>query len=159
LQDKGICTPCPIAYIEEKRKGLFSRSFYVSSYVGYPGLMRELHDRSLGEVRDLAEAFAHFTADIHNRQIYHLDYSPGNILYKKQGTQYSFCLVDVNRMNFNAVDKKKAAFSLRRLWGKEEVILFIAGVYARDRGFNEEEFKNNVLEYRRKFWHRFAAKH
>jgi tRNA A-37 threonylcarbamoyl transferase component Bud32 len=153
LQDKGICTPSPIAYIEEKKKGLFSRSFYISLYVCYPGLMRELHDRSLCEVKDLAEAFAHFTADIHNRQIYHLDYSPGNILYKKQEKQYTFCLVDINRMRFDKkVDEKAAAFKLRKLWGYEEVILFIAGIYANDRGFNEDKFKNKVLRYRRKFW-------
>jgi tRNA A-37 threonylcarbamoyl transferase component Bud32 len=160
LIDKGIYTPAPVAYIEEKEKGLLSRSFYVSLYAPCPGLLRELHGRPLEEVKDLAEAFAHFTADIHDRQVLHFDYSPGNILYEKKDEQYHFCLVDVNRASIDKkIDEKTAAFNLRKLWGKTEVILFIAGIYARDRGFDEKKFKNRVLLYRRKFWTRFVKKH
>jgi serine/threonine protein kinase len=153
LQEMGIYTPSPVAYIEEKEKGLLSRSFYVSSHVSYPGLLRELRGHSLEEVKGLAEAFAHFTADIHSRQVLHFDYSPGNILYEKKGEQYHFCIVDVNRMRFDEkINEKTAAFNLRKLWGKKEVILFIAGIYARDRGFDEKKFQDLVLQYRQKFW-------
>ncbi|MDR0682238.1 MAG: hypothetical protein LBG15_10400 [Dysgonamonadaceae bacterium] len=160
LQEKGIYTPSPIASIEEKEKGLLSRSFYVSSYVSYSGLLRELHGCPLKEVKDLAEAFAHFTADIHRQHVLHFDYSPGNILYEKNGEQYHFCLVDVNRMRIDKkIDEKTAAFNLRKLWGKTEVILFIAGIYARDRGFNEKKFKDLVLLYRHNFWKRFVKRY
>jgi serine/threonine protein kinase len=160
LQERGIYTPSPVAYIEEKEGGLLSRSFYVSSYVSYPGLLRELHGRPLEEVKELAEAFAHFTADIHSKQVLHRDYSPGNILYEKNDEQYHFCLVDVNRMHFDKkIDEKTAAFNLRKLWGKTEVILFIAGTYACDRGFNEKKFKDMVLMYRQNFWRWFVKKH
>ncbi|MDR1258860.1 MAG: serine/threonine-protein kinase [Tannerellaceae bacterium] len=152
LQEAGVNTPSPVAYMEEKKGGLLSRSFYISSYVGYPGLLRELNDRSLDQVKDLAEAFAHFTADVHNRGILHRDYSPGNVLYEKKEGQYHFCLVDINRMSFcKRIDERAAALSLRRLWGNTDVIVFIAEVYARDRGFDEKVFKDKVLLYLRRF--------
>jgi serine/threonine protein kinase len=152
LREEGICTPSPVAYMEEKKGGLLARSFYVSSYVGYPGLLRDLNDRPFDRVKDLAEAFAHFTADIHSRGVLHRDYSPGNVLYEKKEDRYHFCLVDINRMSFRKkIDERAAAFSLRKLWGNTDVIAFTAEVYARDRGFDEKVFKDKVLLYRRRF--------
>jgi serine/threonine protein kinase len=162
LLQRGIATPAPVACLEERRGGLLARSYYVSAYAGCPGLMRELLQRPLDQVKELAEAFAHFTASMHRqRQTLHLDYSPGNILYERnERGEYLFCLVDINRMRFDRyIGEKAAAFNLRKLWGETETILFIAGVYARDRGFDEQAFKDKVLRYRRKFWRRYVRKH
>ncbi|MDR1644572.1 MAG: lipopolysaccharide kinase InaA family protein [Tannerellaceae bacterium] len=161
LLEKGIGTPHPIACIEEKTGGLLARSFYVSEHISDAGLLRELRGQPLREVQDLAEAFAHFTAGIHRRETLHCDYSPGNILYRKDGEQtFSFYLVDINRMRFDRpVDAPTAAFNLRKLWGKTETILFIAGIYARDRGFDEAHFKEMLLHYRHIFWSRYIRKH
>jgi aminoglycoside phosphotransferase (APT) family kinase protein len=160
LVARGVPTPSPVAYIEEKRGGLLSRSFYISSYERYPGMLRELHGQPLEEVKELAAAFARFTADVHRRRVLHLDYSPGNIIYEKRDDSYHFCLVDVNRMRIGTcVNERAAAFNLRKLWGKTETVLFIAGVYARERGFDEKRFKERVARYRRDFWNGFTRKH
>jgi serine/threonine protein kinase len=160
LREKGIPTPLPVAYLEERVHGLLSRSYYISSYATSPGLLRDLNHRPLDQVKDLAEAFALFTADLHNRHILHLDYSPGNILYEKKEERYIFSLVDINRMRFQGkINDKTAAFNLRKLWGNTEVILFIAGVYARKRGFDENKFEKMILQYRKKFWNKYIKKH
>jgi serine/threonine protein kinase len=159
LIEKGITTPFPIAYITEKKGGLFSRSFYVSSYIDYSGLLRELAYHPLEEVKALAEAFAHFTAFLHDNEVFHIDYSPGNILYKKEEDQYRFCLVDLNRMKFEKVDINAGCFNLRRLWGEERTIAYIAAVYAKDRGFNEKECVDLSLRYHAAFWKKQTKKH
>jgi serine/threonine protein kinase len=154
LKEKGINTADPIAYMEEKKMGLLFRSYYISAYVNYPGLLRELAFHPLQEIKDLVEAFAHFTASLHNQQIVHLDYSPGNILYEKTGEQYRFCLVDINRMKFEKIEMQAGCFNLRRLWGSDDTIRHIARIYAKDRNFDEEECIALTLHYHKKFWKR-----
>ncbi|GHT08911.1 hypothetical protein FACS189426_05720 [Bacteroidia bacterium] len=159
LIEKGINTPVPVAYLTEKRKGLIAGSFYISAFSDYPKLLRDLLHQPLEEVKDLAEAFAHFTASIHSKEVLHIDYSPGNIMYNKVNDQYNFCLVDLNRVKFGEVDKKSAAFNLRKLWGRTETILFIAQVYAQDRNFDVAQFAQLTLHYRTQFWVKFTKKH
>jgi serine/threonine protein kinase len=125
----------------------------------YPGLLRELAYYPLEKVKELVEAFAHFTAFIHEREVLHIDYSPGNILYEKTENQYHFCLVDLNRMKFGKVDRNTGCLNLRRLWGTDETIAHIARIYAQDRGFNEEECIRLTLQYHAAFWKKHTKKH
>jgi serine/threonine protein kinase len=159
LNEKGIKTPLPIAYIEEKKTGLLSTSYYISTYIAYSGLMRELAYHRLEKVKDLTAAFAHFTAFIHKKGIMHIDYSPGNILYEQINGQYNFCLVDLNRIKFGKADMKTAAFNLRKLWGSDETIALIASEYAKERGFDEKLFVDLTLQYHKKFWNNFSKRH
>jgi serine/threonine protein kinase len=158
LEEKEINAPASIAYLEEKRGGLLSRSYYVSAHINYPGLLRELDFRPLEEVKDLVEAFAHFTASIHNKEVLHIDYSPGNIMYEKTDGRYHFCLVDLNRMKFGKVGLNAACFNFRRLWGYEETIAHIAKIYAEDRGFDVDKCVSLTLHYFREFWIERGAK-
>ncbi|GHV66712.1 hypothetical protein FACS1894199_10710 [Bacteroidia bacterium] len=152
ILEKGIQTPIPIAYIEEKKGGLLTRSYYISTFVSYPSLLRELSFFPLNEVKELVESFARFTASIHNKQVLHLDYSPGNIMYEKTNDGYHFCLVDINRMKFGDIDLKTACFNLRRLCRSEDTIAYLARIYAKNREFNEDECVMLTLHYHKKFW-------
>ncbi|MDR2622278.1 MAG: hypothetical protein LBC48_06810, partial [Dysgonamonadaceae bacterium] len=130
LIEKQINTPQPVAYIEKKKNGLLANSYYISIYKEYPGILRELRYHTLEEKKDLVSAFIRFTVDIHEKEVFPVDYSPGNILYEKTGDEYHFCLIDINRMHFKPVDMKTGAYGLRRLWGSGETIAFMAGEYA-----------------------------
>jgi hypothetical protein len=156
---KQINTPQPIAYVERKKNGLLSDSYYFSIYKEYPGIMRELRYHGLEEKKDLVNAFVRFTVDIHEKGIFPLDYSPGNILYEKTGDDYTFCLIDINRMQFKPVDAETGAYGLRRLWGNEETIAFIAKAYAKWRKFDEKKFEELTLKYHRLFWKKYSKKH
>ncbi|MDR1810528.1 MAG: hypothetical protein LBR34_09050 [Prevotella sp.] len=158
LLEKGIDTPAPVAYIEDYRGGLLAASYYIAVYKEYPGLLRELDFRPLEEVRELVEAFAHFTADLHNKGVLHIDYSPGNILYKHENGQYSFCIVDLNRMKFTGVNMKTGCFNLRKLWATDEIMTCIARIYAADRRFDAEKCISLTLSAFRKFWEKREKK-
>ncbi|MDR3218611.1 MAG: hypothetical protein LBU22_06455 [Dysgonamonadaceae bacterium] len=159
LKTKGIEVPTPVAYIEEKKYFLLASSYYVSAYLGYPGMLRELAYHPLEEVEDLVVAFARFTAFLHENEVLHIDYSPGNILYKKAGAEYHFAILDTNRMKFGAVDWKTGCNNLRRLWGSQETIARIAREYARARGFDEQRTEVLTLEKHTQFWKRYSGKH
>lgn len=155
-----INTPAPIAYIEYSKPLLFKSSYYVSKHTQFDGEMRVLQKGTLEEHKELIAQFARFTAKLHQARVLHLDYSPGNILFKKEGSNYSFSLVDLNRMEFGKeINLKKAAENFQRLWGSDEMITFFTKEYASIRKFNESEFIPLVFKYRAKFWSRFIKRH
>ncbi|MFR9164822.1 MAG: lipopolysaccharide kinase InaA family protein [Dysgonomonas sp.] len=159
LIDKDINTPDPIAYIEERKGIEFSGSFYISVHEQFDGTMRELKFVKMEGQENLMKQFAVFTASMHEKEVLHLDYSPGNILYKKQDDEYSFYLVDLNRMYFGKVPMKEGCKSLRRLWGSDEMIAYIAAEYAKARGFDVGKTVELAMHYHRKFWQEFTRKH
>ncbi|GHT59936.1 hypothetical protein AGMMS50239_07730 [Bacteroidia bacterium] len=159
LIERQINTPQPLAYIEREKNGLLADSYYVSVYKEYPGILRELRYHTLEEKKDLVNAFVRFTVDIHEKEVFPLDYSPGNILYEKKGGEYAFFLIDINRMQFKPVDMEAGAYGFRRLWGNEETIAFIAREYAKLRKFDEKKCEELALHYHRLFWEKYSRKH
>lgn len=159
LIQNGIGTPDPIAYIEQKSGILFRDSYYVSVHEQFDGLMREFKWGQLAGRENLLDQFARFTASMHDKEIMHIDYSPGNILYKEDAGNYTFYLVDLNRMYFGPVSMEKGCENLRRLWGNEEMLTYIATKYAQYRQFDADECVALVLKYHREFWDAFTKKH
>jgi len=159
LIERQINTPQPVGYIERQKNGLLADSYYVSIYKEYPGMLRELRYHTLEEKKDLVSAFVRFTVDIHEKDVFPVDYSPGNILYEKIGDEYHFCLIDINRMQFKPVDEETGAYGLRRLWGSEETIAFMAREYAKLRNFDEKKFEELTLKYHRLFWEKYSRRH
>jgi tRNA A-37 threonylcarbamoyl transferase component Bud32 len=160
LKERGFHTPDPIAYIEQKNFGLLKKSFYVSINEQFDGLMRELRYGVLEGRENLLRQFAQYTADLHEKQILHLDYSSGNILYKKEGNDYSFYLVDLNRMVFDRpVNINTACFNFRRLWGSDEMISFFVKEYAKQRGFDTTICLDKTFRDRKIFWDTYIRNH
>lgn len=160
LIERGINTPDPIAYLEETSCRMLQSSAYICIHNHFDGYMRELQQGEFSEKRELLDAFAKFTAELHEKEILHLDYSSGNILYKKSGDSYTFYLVDLNRMVFDKpVDMDTACFNFRRLWGSDEMIAFFVRKYAQYRNLDEELCLERAFEYRSKFWKFFWKKH
>jgi len=159
LQQRGINTPEPIAYIENKKGLRFQDSYYLSVHEDFDGLMREFRTGKLEGRENLLSQFARFTADMHEKEVLHEDYSPGNILYKKTGEDYRFYLVDLNRMYFGKISMNEGCRSLRRLWGNDEIISYIATEYAKARGFDPGNCVQLTLDYHKKFWSKLMKRH
>jgi len=146
---RGINTPAPVAYIEEFKLGLLHRSFYICEYCNYDRSFREfdLRPGTFANKTDILIAFADFTAAMHDRQIYHPDYSNGNILFEKKGSSISFSVIDINRITFGAVSRKKSYKAFRRLCAGEEMLRIIAERYAVKRGLKVNECIAKVKYY------------
>jgi len=137
---RGFNTPQPIAYIERFKAGLLSESYYVSGYSDY------LWMKTFSFIKELTEedvvilkAFAQLTARLHEKEIYHRDYSNGNILYKKEGENVLFDLVDVNRMQFGKVTEKMAYNAFHRMDLSIEMLEIVAREYALQRQMDVEK--------------------
>ena len=75
LEEKGFRTPSAVAYIEERRCGLFAESYLVTLNEEYPQMMRRfLPDESLtGEGKKVLRAFAAYTVRLHEAGVLHYD--------------------------------------------------------------------------------------
>lgn len=159
LLEKGFETPCPIAYLEQKRWGLIEHSFFVSIQSPYQRNFYEFGNAEIDSCRDVVVAFAKYSARLHEAGILHRDYSPGNILFDQVDGEYHFSLVDINRMYFGPVSLERGCANFARLWGQIPFFELLAREYATERGADPAYCRKLVLAYRKKFWQKFKLKH
>jgi len=126
----GKFTPQPISYIEFYRFGLLKESYFTSEHFNYDFTIREpLLESDFKDREKIFQAFARFTLELHNSGIFHNDYSPGNILIKKEADNYIFKIVDINRMMFYALNQEDRAKNFSKLWADNEILKTIATEY------------------------------
>ena len=160
LKERGIDSPDSIAYIEDRKMGIITDSYYISIHGKSNVNLYDMgHDKE-GQMDDTAVALARFTADVHEAGVMHLDYSPGNMLcLKDEEGGHHFSLIDTNRMYFGKVGIKKGCSNFARIWATKKTVCKMARVYAAQRGYDPGECERLVLKYRRLFWKKFILKH
>ncbi len=128
----GDFTPEPIGYIEFYDGGLLKESYFLSKKFDYDFTIREpLLDENFEDRVQIWKQFAKFTYDLHQNGILHHDYSPGNILIKKEDENYTFKIVDINRMNFRELTLDERLQNFGQLWAKDEDLKIIITEYAK----------------------------
>ena len=158
LLEKGVGTPKPLAYFENYNTLGLRDSYYASEH-----LETELTFRELVEIPDypdhenILRQFTKFSFDLHEKGIEFLDHSPGNTLIKKiADKEYSFFLVDLNRMNFHDfMDFDMRMRNLSRLTPKKEMIAIMSDEYAKyynmDSNLIFEKMWNATEDFQEKF--------
>jgi len=147
--------PLPIGYIEFYKSGLLDQSYFVSEQFNYDYTIREVLTKQLNKTdeqyNDIYKAFARFTYELHTENIFHHDYSPGNILIKEDDSELIFKIVDINRMTFNKLDEIKRAQNFEKLWASDDSLKVMADEYTKFyNAVDREEFKKNVLYFSNK---------
>ena len=116
LEELNINTPKPIGYIEFSSFVFFKDSYYISEFFDYDFEIRAVFkDENFKDRTNILKKFIEFTYDVHNKGVYHIDYSPGNILVKKIDDEYQFFIIDVNRMKFLEFDVDLRMKSMSKL--------------------------------------------
>lgn len=140
--------PKPIGYIEFKKFGLIDESYFVSENFEYDFTIREpLLNTHFLDKEDIFRAFAEFTYRLHEDGIFHLDYSPGNILIKKDNKGYIFKIVDINRMEFKALNLDERLKNFSKLWAKDEDLKIIIKEYVKVSKNDEKSCVKIALKY------------
>ena len=151
--------PNPIGYIEFYNFGLLSNSYFISEKFTYDFTIREpLLDYTFDRKEDVFKAFAKFTFNLHENGILHKDYSPGNILIKKDNDNYIFKIVDINRMEFKELKLEERLKNFAKLWAKDDDLKIIISEYAKI--INEDKTKcwGIALKYSQSHKDRINAK-
>ncbi len=150
LIELGINTPTPIGYIEFFDPFL-SESFYICKYFDFDFEIRDvLKDKNFSNREQILKEFIKFTYNLHQNGVYHIDYSPGNILIKQINNQYIFFIVDVNRMKFMKLTAKLRLKNLSKLSASLEDTEFLASEYAKVASMSKSFAINNLLFYHKK---------
>ncbi|RXI37242.1 hypothetical protein CRU99_12175 [Malaciobacter mytili] len=127
----GINTPKPIGYIEFYKNFLFKQSFFISEKLDYNFTIREpLRDLDFKHREIIIKKFVQFTYNLHKNNVYHKDYSAGNILVIKKEDSYDFSIVDINRMQFKPISLEVGLDNFAKLWLDEDSLNIIAKEYA-----------------------------
>ncbi len=161
LLSKGIDTPAPVAFILCMEGGLLSWSYFVS--IQLPDSFQTLYRLGmdpLEENEDVFRALGTYTARLHRSGVYHKDYSPGNILYRRDSSgEIRFVLIDINRMRFGPVSLRRGCANFARIWGCAAAFGILAESYADTLHVDRALCADLVFRYRQRFWTRYARKH
>lgn len=137
LQELDISTPQPIALIEFFESGLLADSYFISEYFEYDFTIRTPLLEPLSDREAIFKAFAAYTYELHQKGVWHLDYSPGNILIKRAENGYQFSIVDINRMEFKTICPLEGCENFNKLWASNEELEIMGREYARLSGLDE----------------------
>jgi hypothetical protein len=165
----NIGTPQPVAYYEFKTLFLFKKSYYISEQQICDLTYRELTtDLNYPNHEAILRAFTRFTFQLHEKGIHFLDHSPGNTLIQINNGDYKFYLVDLNRMEFKALDFKTRIKNFSRLTIHKSMIEVMSDEYAKCSGedynkvfnlmwketedFQDKYHKKRKLKKNLKFW-------
>jgi hypothetical protein len=143
----GDYTPQPISYIEFYKFGLLKESYFISEHFDYDFTIREpLLEKNFKDRENIFKSFARFTLQLHNSDIFHNDYSPGNILIKKWKDEYIFKIVDINRMMFYSLTQEDRAKNFSKLWADDAILKNIVIEYKKHYSC-DETFLDRVIYY------------
>ena len=131
LEQMGVNTPQPVGYIEFPTRFKFKESFYISEFYDFDFEIRAVFkDENFEDREEILKKFIEYSYQLHQKKVYHIDYSPGNILVKKLSYGYEFSIIDVNRMKFLEFDDELRMKSLSKLTNNKNDIEFMLKFYA-----------------------------
>ena len=155
----GKFTPEPIAYIEFYNNGLLSDSYFIAKKFEYDFTIREpLLETDFKDRQSIFESFAEFTFQLHSKGILHKDYSPGNILIRKDEHGYLFKIVDINRMEFKVLSLEERLKNFNKLWAQDEDLKMIIDRYASLLNEDKDQCINMALAYNQKHKNKMILK-
>lgn len=159
LREHSVGTPQPIAYAENFSAFTFGKSFYASEHIQSDLTYRELvTNPQYPNHEQILRAFTRFTFHLQEKNVEFLDHSPGNTLIQKHGNDYKFYLVDLNRMNFKALNFEERMKNFSRLTPKKEMVEIMSSEYAKLYDKPEAEIFAKMWQFTTEFQERFHRK-
>ena len=148
LLELDINTPKPVGYTEFSSLVFFKESYYISEFFNYDFEIRALFkDKNFHDRDNVLKLFTKFSVNLHDKGVYHIDYSPGNILVKKTSDTYLFYIIDVNRMKFLNFDTDLRMKSLSKLTSDKNDNKLLSKYYAEVSNIDEKTLENKLEHY------------
>lgn len=150
LLKNGIGTPEPVGFIDTYNNFSLQKSFYICLFSDYKDI-KELLSKPLSESEAGMRAFARLTSKMHHAGIYHGDYNLSNVLYKFDGENYDFCLIDNNRMKFKHFSPRNGVKNLQRMKLSVEQMAVIGSEYANVSHLDSNKVVVGMIFFRKHF--------
>lgn len=149
LQNIGVGTPQPVAYMNIRKGLLFDRSYLITLESDCPYIYQQLFEQHFDCEEAVLRQVGRTTALLHEHGYAHKDYGRANILFKQETDgSIKLDIVDLNRMAIGPLDLKSGCKNLERLPAKPQMHRWIAEEYAKVRGYDVEECYRLLVAYR-----------
>ena len=160
LTNRKIETPEPLGFLECYFKSSIKRSFYVSKKWEADFTFRDpLFKDDFPDRQEILAEIGRFSWNMHMNEVYHRDFSSGNILVKATGaSKWTFALVDVNRMHFRALTFRERMKSFAPLWASDKDLTTIVKAYTEASKDNLTTATSLALSFSRNFKKRALIK-
>lgn len=152
LQELGIDTPNPIAFVKQTKIGLMDYCYFACEKSSSKSL-EPIFQISRQLDQHLATSLARFLIDLHTKGVLHHNLKEGNILYSQDAdTNYHFSLIDNNTIEFTERDLsvRERLENICKL-GNKEIFLQIAGCYAEVLGLDKKMAVEEASEVRNEY--------
>ena len=116
------------------------------------------HDFNYPDHENILRAFTRFTYYLHESNVNFLDHSPGNTLIRKNGNNYDFYLVDLNRMKFEIMDLDARLKNFARLTFHKSLVEIMSDEYAKCINKPKEMVFPLMWHYTEEFHRKFNRK-
>ena len=127
----GIPTPAAVGYLECVEGGFLKESYYVSVHYNNEFTLREVLNYQVADHDAILREWVRFTYEkLHQNNIFHLDYSPGNTLICRKDNEFDFQIVDLNRMSFGPIGFERGLCNFRQLDTDRQTLELLAAEYA-----------------------------
>lgn len=151
LLAKGIDTPEAVAYIEIKKYGLLSTSYFISTTCHNPPVYSALIQTPDYD-RNLASALAAFFVKLHEKGILHGDPNLDNILFHEDNQGLHFSVIDTNRSIFKrSLTRNECLDNLKRIAHRRDLLQYIVEEYALKRQWDIQQSVHQVMNALDKF--------
>lgn len=153
LVRRGVRTPAPVAFIEQRNGLWLTDAYYISEATSLRSIESEV-DRDDWN-RKLATAFGQFVATLHSNGVLHHDLNDTNVLYDTDSAgNYRFEVIDINRMKFydcgNDIPQKECIENLTRFTGRIDLFEYVIRAYAAARNIKDiEAFAKSAVAQKR----------
>ncbi|GGZ35059.1 hypothetical protein GCM10007049_30590 [Echinicola pacifica] len=135
LQQRGINTPEPIAYIDYYRFGQLKGGYFISLFSDYEPLTH-FNLEQMDHTVQMLDALAVFIHRLHQNGVFHEDFTLNNILYKEEDGQFDFMVIDNNRLKLRKVSMRDAMKNLNRLNLNPEMMTYLIRKYSEANGLD-----------------------
>ena len=145
ILNAGFETPKPYAYIIEKQNGLIKYSYFISDQI------EDFKQIRFCKGVDLYQQIALYTAKMHEKGLLARDYTPGNILCRKENGKWHFVLIDVNRFYFKnkPLSIDQAPYNIYTISHSTGKLKYLARCYGEYRGFDTDYLMKKTLFLRK----------
>jgi hypothetical protein len=156
LNELGINSPAPIAYIEEKVGVQLHHSYYICRHIEATNMRQVERDSDKDFIlRSLAAEMV----KIHRAKVCMLDFSPGNVLYTRgEDGALTFNHIDINRIKFGVTSRKKLFTMFERMFTQDDTLETLATEYARLTGMSANKATAMAISAHNAFDARIARK-
>lgn len=146
LEDLGVNTAKAYSYICFYKNYLLEQSYFISQSIDYKFTMKRVFDEDeLQDHDEILVGFGKFARSLHDKDVEHKDFSPGNILVSKTDSGYDFSIIDINRMKFGLMNFEQRMSNLCKLWTDEKNIRLIAKGYCEGSDIDEDLVYENIF--------------